>query len=348
MANNMELQPLSEKEWEHKRRFLSSPGAGIPPGMLLRDLELLDSLAYSLPSAMGRHPSRLTAIPGSMLYDEPLDVYVQYHERYFPVHLHTHDWLELLCVVNGRCPHRVGATIGELTAGDVLLITPGTQHCFLAMADDCLVYNIYLPLQDFEQVFQPVLHGGGLLSTFLLKTIYTDSRDSYLIFHTGDYFRQDNCLSELVTLAQQRPPHLRQRLNASMQLFLLDLLDCQAEPPTVSIDQPGAGSRDKMMVEYVRSHSRSVSVQELSQVFSYSERQITRIFQQATGGTCIEFIQHCRMEQFLSLLLGTNMSVQQALERAGIRSANPFYRSFRAQFGMSPLEYRMAYRKAEA
>ena len=349
MPSCMELQSLNDREREHKRCFLHSPGVGVPPGMLLRDLALLNSLAYQLPAetSSGR-PSRLTVIPGSARLPETLDVYVQYHERYFPIHLHTHDWLELLCVVSGQCPHRVGSNIGELSAGDVLIISPGTQHSFLAMADDCLIYNIYLPLQDFEQVFQPVLQGGGLLSTFLLKTLYTDSRDSYLIFHTGDYFRQDNRLAELVTLTQQRPPHLRQRLNAAMQLFLLDLLDRQAAPPTVSIDQPGTGSRDKMMVEYVRSHSRSVSVQELSQVFSYSERQITRIFQQATGGTCIEFIQHCRMEQFLSLLLGTNMSVQQALERAGIRSANSFYRSFRSQFGMSPLEYRMAYRKTEA
>lgn len=347
MPSCMELQLLNDREREHKRRFLHSPGVGVPPGMLLRDLELLNSLAYQLPAetSSGR-PSRLTVIPGSARLPEALDVYVQYHERYFPIYLHTHDWLELLCVVSGQCPHRVGSNIGELSAGDVLIISPGTQHSFLAMADDCLIYNIYLPLQDFEQVFQPVLQGGGLLSTFLLKTLYTGSRNSWMLFHLGDYFRGDNHLAEFHEAWFHPTPLLRERINAVAQLFLLDLLERSARPPEVSLDtQPGGDARAQAMIAYVRGHAGTASVQDLSQVFNYSTRQVSRIFRQVTGQSCIDFIQTCRQEQFLALLVGSDISISRALELAGIRSVSQFFSEFRGRYGMSPAEYRQTYRK---
>lgn len=109
---------------------------------------------------------------------------------------------------------------------------------------------------------------------------------------------------------------------------------------TVSIDAPGSAGRDQTLINYVRSHSSSVSVTELSQIFSYSKRQITRIFQQSTGMSCIDYIQQCRMEHVLSMLLHSDLSVARILELCGIHSSQHFNRDFKARFGMTPGEYR--------
>lgn len=327
--------PLSTRELQLKEQFFAAAEDRVPLD-LVRDIGWLDMHSLKFPQLT--RSTCLMQIPGQK--KQHTSVVLQRHDRYFMLHLHTHVWLELLCVVHGSCAHRVGSAVGTLEQGDVLLITPGTQHVFLSAADDCIIYNVYLPLESFEQDFGGILHSQSILSSFLLKSLYADGRDSYLIFHTGEYFLRENYLAELWTEWRNPDTQHNARLTALMTLFFLDLLRIQTAPVTVSIDAPGSAGRDQMLIAYVRSHSSSVSVAELSQIFSYSERQITRIFQQTMGMSCIEYIQQCRMENFLSLLLHSDMSIARILELCGIRSTQHFTRSFKARFGMTPAQYR--------
>lgn len=269
---------------------------------------------------------------------------INYHDRYLLVCSHAHSWLEMLCVVSGTCAHRVGRFYGQLKTGDVLVISPGTTHSFLPLGDDCIIYNLYFKIEEFEADFPDVLHGTGVLSTFLLKTLYADSENSYLIFHTGNYFSGDNALAALVEHWFHPRQHLGERLRSYSQLFFLDLLDVQAQPPTVSIDLISKPKHQRILTEYIHAHATNVTVQELSNVFNYSPRQIARIFRKATGMSCTEYIQKCRQETFLSLLVGSDVNISQAMEISGIKSPSAFYAAFRQQYGKSPAEYRQEHR----
>ncbi len=339
------IPPLTEAEENNKAVFRQLYG-GAAPEQLLREsatlpyprttsaMETIQHAPWGPEEVMKLHTAK------------QLDVVGNLHERYFPVGMHTHEGIELLCVLRGACPHRVADTRGTLQEGDVLLIAPGTQHAFLAVSDDCLIYNLFFPLEHFEAAFQPVLRSQSELSTFLLKTLYTGSRNSWMLFHLGDYFRGDNHLAEFHEAWFHPTPLLRERINAVAQLFLLDLLERSARPPEVSLDtQPGGDARAQAMIAYVRGHAGTASVQDLSQVFNYSTRQVSRIFRQVTGQSCIDFIQTCRQEQFLALLVGSDISISRALELAGIRSVSQFFSEFRGRYGMSPAEYRQTYRK---
>ena len=82
----------------------------------------------------------------------------------------------------------------------------------------------------------------------------------------------------------------------------------------------------------------------MSQVFSYSKRQLSRLFKNATGQSVSDHIQQRRTEHFLSLLVGSDMQISRAMELAGINSSSRFFTQFRKQYGMSPAQYRKDFR----
>lgn len=334
-----ELLPLSPTEERYRQQYLKAAD-NREPEELIKDPEWLDANASTVRGKV----KPVFKVPEEDRHRD-IYIYLQRHERYYVLGLHPHDWIEMLCVVRGRCTHRVGSITGTLNTGDVLLISPGTQHTFLAVDDDCIVYNLYLPVLHFEDEFYGILHSQSQLSAFLLKTMYADSRDAFLIFHAGNYFQRKNHLSDLWDEWQNEHPYARNRLTSLLQLLFFDLLTYQEKPITVSMDVPAAQGRSQTLLNYVQRRCETTTVQELSTVFNYSPRQISRIFRQTTGMSCQDYILKCREERFLSLLLGTNMNIQKIMQMAGIRTENQFYNDFRAKYGMSPSEYRMQYQK---
>jgi len=180
------------------------------------------------------------------------------------------------------------------------------------------------------------------LAIFLLKTLYAAESDSYMLMHVGDYFSGENYLVDMVRLWKTEQYYAEEKLISCAQLLLFELLSHQTCPAEVHYED-GIDGRNQALVAYTRSHADTVTVQELCQVFSYSKRHITRIFQQITGQTAIEYIQTCREERFLSLLVGSSMSISRIQELCGISSTSQFFRQFRDKYGMSPKEYRQCY-----
>ena len=138
------IPPLTAAEQNNKARYLAV-FQGHSPEALLRDPLLLP---FPTPQ-FSDYPHDPQGPDESLRQREAkhLNVQPNLHERYYPIGMHTHEGIELLCMLRGSCPHRVADTVGRLHEGEVLLIAPGTPHAFLDDSDDCLIYHLLFPLQ---------------------------------------------------------------------------------------------------------------------------------------------------------------------------------------------------------
>ena len=94
------------------------------------------------------------------------------------------------------------------------------------------------------------------------------------------------------------------------------------------------------ILRYMQANFKTVSLKELSNLFNYSERQLQRIIQSATGHTFIENIQNQKMKLASELLIHSTLSVSEISERIGFQSLNNFRKIFFKYFNMTPSEYR--------
>lgn len=343
---------LTEKDLQYKALW-QQLGGDLPPEAYLDDLPGLRRLSAAfwavktgapgtpghLPPAEARVPFPQAAGPAAA------GLAVQRHAPYFPVPLHQHEFVEVLCVAHGGCCHVAGSFRSRLACGDVVLIAPGTRHAFLACQDDAVIYQLLLDLTQLDEHYRGFLRQPNAVAEFLRQTTYAGGRNSFLLLHTGDYFSGDNLLAALVAEYQGQSAYRAGKLHALVQLLFFELLEHQAASPLCAVDPATASGRDELLLAYTRTHADTVTLPQLCLLFHYSSRQIARIFQAAAGMSFTAYVQQCRVERAAQLLAQGPIRVKDAMELAGVRNASRFYQEFAARFGLTPAQYQARQRQ---
>lgn len=91
-------------------------------------------------------------------------------------------------------------------------------------------------------------------------------------------------------------------------------------------------------------HNQTISVENVAQQFSMSQRNLTRRFKEATGKTLISYMQDLRINTACDLLQFSNLSIGNIADKVGYNDASHFTQIFRKKLHISPREYRTTVR----
>ena len=94
-------------------------------------------------------------------FREDYDTELYRHLRYLPAILHSHSFLEIVCVIEGTCTNYVQQQELHMKKGDICIIAPETEHAISAFSDDFIIINIILRVSTFEKAFFGVLSENG-------------------------------------------------------------------------------------------------------------------------------------------------------------------------------------------
>jgi AraC-type DNA-binding domain-containing proteins len=99
--------------------------------------------------------------------------------------------------------------------------------------------------------------------------------------------------------------------------------------------------RLERVLDYVKSHySEDISLSAAAEVANYSVNHFTKIWLKYMGVSFHEYLNHYRINQAMSWLRETSKSVTEISSQSGFGSYKTFGRLFKAETGMSALEYR--------
>ena len=91
--------------------------------------------------------------------------------------------------------------------------------------------------------------------------------------------------------------------------------------------------------------SSDISLAELAQQFSLSQRSFTRRFKMATGMRATEYWQQLRIETAKDLLASSNLSIQEVAYHVGYHDQGHLTRLFKQNLALTPKDYRAMVRK---
>lgn len=111
------------------------------------------------------------------------------------------------------------------------------------------------------------------------------------------------------------------------------------------IEQPlpvaAADARMHQLLQWLQAHlMQQHSIDALAERMAMSRRSFTRHFQQATGCSVVQWLQHQRLALACRLLEQTTQSVEQVATHSGFQSALNLRTRFKAAYGVSPGAYR--------
>ena len=270
------------------------------------------------------------------------DVSIHKHQRYIHNDMHFHTFFEIIYIMNGTCFNQIASRDLTMEAGDICIIAPKTPHKISVFTDDCIVLNLLVRTSTFDKAFFGTLAEKDILSRFFSQTLYgTASPESYILFHA----KGDDAIANYVSLAYEEErknlSYKKRMLNSIMNMFFVTLLR-NHEKDTI-IPHPAGKTPDRNIISilnHIQTNYSTVTLEELTNIFNYSQRHIARLLKDYTGDTFMNIVQKIKVHKSAELLANPDLSVHEIVDMIGYTDISHFYRVFRKHYNMTPIQYR--------
>lgn len=274
---------------------------------------------------------------------DPLTLYqkVEMSSRFVDAHMdinyagdavgvHNHSFHELVYCISGGVEYLIGAEQYHLSRGDILSIPAGISHAPLIpenLAEPYRRYVLWLS-PEFTQLVTTMFLGDSLPTAAQAFVFHTPGTPWE---HLGEYFRR--CVQE----CEQK--HFRwdaavfgiaTELSVQIARFWHNDQHADAGKPELL---------DRIM-SYVEGHlSEKITAADISARFWVSQSTISQLFRKKMGVSFYRYVTQRRLNES-KVLIQSGVPMEQVSISVGFQDYSTFYRAFKAEYGISPAQYR--------
>lgn len=274
-------------------------------------------------------------IAGHKLLEPGKLITVRPHTRFVHFPEHTHDFVEIVYMVQGATTHVVNGTPLTLRPGELLLMGQHTRQEVLQAGQGDIAVNFIIRPEFFHATL-PYLEGSETPLRRFLVDCLCGGESSFLYFRVADILPiqhlMENLLWTMVTQPQNRR-ELNQLTFSLLFLLLMDHTDCLS---TATVEQQVVFS----VLRYIETHYQNGTLTEIAGQLHYDCTALSREIKRRTGKTYTALLQDKRMAQAAWLLKNTALRVDEVALAVGYENIGYFHRLFAAHFGTSPRKYR--------
>lgn len=271
------------------------------------------------------------------------DIAVWKHSRFTPPYLHSHDYFEIVCVMEGEAIHRIDEkTVIEMKAGDICILPDRIKHSVEVMDENGIIINIMLKKSTFRYSFFDVLSSDNMLSHFYQDALYGDIRTDYLYFRTEDDYEIRLCIEKLFLEYYNHRKYYDKVLKSYVICLFTYLLRGYEQYFT-----PGDNRLELEIFKYLKKNFMDATLESAARHFNYSPAYFSRMIRRITGQTFSELMKRYRMDMACRLLRESDLQVSKIYEIVGYNNLEHFNRQFKKMFQKSPTQYRKEQKNAE-
>jgi AraC-like DNA-binding protein len=262
------------------------------------------------------------------------------------IHPHSHEFVELVYVHEGRAVHQHRGQESEIQEGDVFIIEPDSIHSYSVQPDAA-------PVKVYNLLFQPTL------LTHELKAMMQYSSfvgffffEPFLRQHSGlHYYLQLKSLVKIeVEMILRRIQEeyagkkIGYQIRVKAQLIdLLVLLSRSYEKKEVSLAQGKYSDEEiiQQICHFIEKYSaQDLTLEQISKLSGMSQSSFVSKFKKYTGQTMVEYRNNIRIKISQNLLKQTKLSITEIALEVGFHNFSHFNKMFKHKTGCSPKAFR--------
>ncbi len=254
---------------------------------------------------------------------------------------HNHDFFEMMYVYSGTCTNYISGREMKLKAGDLLLYNLQTVHKLVIDDPEAAVFNILAGREVFCGLFLDLMKSEDPLMQFYVHSIYDIPGDQFMIFHLADEERTVQPLHDLIIEAVRKDAMYDKIMQADFLNLLIRLARLRSEKQT----EKSVASKDCMdineILTYIHDNYRTVTLQSLSDHYSYTTRSMIRFLKKYTARTFTEIVREYRLLNACGWLKNTDKPIDEIALETGFTERGYFDKVFKTRFRMTPHEFRI-------
>lgn len=249
------------------------------------------------------------------------------------VHLHSHTFYELLyCCNSGDAEYLVGAERYRLQQGDIIFIPPGISHRLLLPEDTTAAHERYVLWLSPE--FMDSYAG-------LFPYPFTEKQTRASMLRTGGtrWERLKEQFLAGIQEAERRSDGWEAAVIGNTMILLTGLKRATDERSAWRMKAEKPELLDRIMA-YVETHyAEEITIGGLSRKLFVSSSTVSHLFKQKMGVSLYRYVTQRRLIAAKSLIQQGKLLGNVAAQ-TGFADYSGFYRAFKAEYGISPRQYR--------
>lgn len=204
-----------------------------------------------------------------------------------------------------------------------------------------IVINIVFRKAFFNTMFLSRLSSHGIVSSFLLDVISQNrAHDRHLIFHT-----QNNCkihpLVQFLLCEYFSPSVCAQELiPIYVSAIFTELINTLCHSDEFRLPEK---SNVLLILKYIEQNYKTCTLQSTARYFGYNSNYLGNLLKQRTGKTFRDLKLMQQLTQAALLLVNSDESVLDIIDKVSCTNCSYFYRKFAAAYRSTPLQYRQQY-----
>lgn len=285
-------------------------------------------------------------IKEAALFPENKDVFCFLNMPYMVEIPHSHNFFEITYVMKGSCTLLFEGESAVLSAGDLCIVSPGSQHS-LPLEPGCLALSVVVRKSTFDASFGNLLTQKDLLSLFFRNSLYETKRANYILLKTGSDPLTFYTIQQLVYESNLMESYANDCAVSLLNLFLARAMRAARAAITLYHYQ-GYNQRDfdfALVLQYIQQNYRTVSLPDLARTFHFSEPYLSKLIRRNLNQNFTDVLRTLKMNHAMEYLLNTSMKISEIADAVGYDSVDHFTRTFRRVYGSAPSEYRNQHRK---
>jgi AraC-like DNA-binding protein len=284
---------------------------------------------YEKHHLMGKDFFNNNEIPIRILHRDPQPVYP----------IHTHDFSELVLVLNGQGTHFTRKHNFQVGKGDMFVINGDLAHGYRDL-DNLELINILFDLEKMNLPTFDISRSPGFHTLFTIEPLLRE--DSKFSSRLKLNALQINSVTDTIHQLEKELEEKREGyryLSASLFMQLITIISrCYSEiPKSGNSVLYNLGETISFMEHNL---DRPLRIKELLGLSHMSESSLLRAFKKITGTSPLDYHLKKRIENACSLLKNTDNTITMIAYDTGFSDSNYFSRQFKKVKGETPGEYR--------
>ncbi|MFD2114968.1 helix-turn-helix domain-containing protein [Paenibacillus yanchengensis] len=279
---------------------------------------------------------RIIELDANRFFDPHFDIFINREVESFALLQHTHNFIEISYVEEGRGYHYIEDQMIPVKRGDIFIIPLGTSHVFRPTSTDkpLVIYNCIFRTSLLDKL-KDVINS----KTHLYRMLYKPSSTTPKWLHlTDEYDKALTIVYNMYWEFLKREPGYEYMITGQ----LIQLVALMQRYETHRKQEEIPNDRLDEAIQYINEHfSQNIKVQAVAERTFMSPSHFQRRFKKITGVTFVNYLQNIRIQRCCELLKTTQISIQQVANQVGYQDMKFFHALFRKKIGVTPRQYRL-------
>lgn len=265
--------------------------------------------------------------------------------EYFPAFeqkqhdFHTHEFVEMLFVINGTFRHVTADRTYDESAGGLTVINYNQFHTLKTPNGPVELMNVYWDLKKHPRPDLPEPLAARLQELIPAHPMLGHRLNRIRHLQVGETEKVSRLLQMLHREQQEQQAGNEAAIQALFRFFLIEL--CRAAPTGPTQAESRFNPRMETVRLYLEAHfCDPVRLETLCALSSLRKANLCRQFKAYTGLSTGDYLKQRRLAAALQTLRTTNDKIVTICHDCGFSDVSNFNRAFRNAFDTTPSEYR--------